>query len=219
MTAKDLPGYYANARNDMLPFVPDGLGRVLDVGCGGGNFGRSLLARGKASEMWGIELNPEAAEHARAAFSRVDTGDAIERLAGLPEGHFDAVLFTDVLEHLAWPDEALRRTRRLLRPGGVVIASLPNVRYFWTLRDLVFRREFRYADEGVLDRTHLRFFTGRTIPEWFERGGMEIIRLQGINPLEDRRFDWLNRLTLGWLDDCRWLQYAIVARPAILSSA
>ncbi len=118
-----------------------------------------------------------------------------------------------------WPDEALRRTRRLLRPGGVVIASLPNLRHFWTLRDLVFRREFRYADAGVLDRTHLRFFTARTIPEWFGHGGMEIVRIQGINPIEDRRFVWLDRLLLGWLDDCRWLQYAIVARPAILSSA
>ena len=118
-----------------------------------------------------------------------------------------------MLEHLAWPDEALRQTHRLLKPGGVVVASLPNIRYLPALRDIALRREFRYTDEGIFDRTHLRFFTASTIPDWFERGGLKIDRMEGINPLTGWRFMWLNRLTLGWFDDCRWLQYAIVARP------
>ena len=213
MDQSSLHGYYSNHRRDMQCVVPDGLHRVLDVGCGGGNFGRGLLASGKASEMWGIELNAEAAEHARGAFTRVDQGDAIERLGAMPEAHFDAITFTDVLEHLAWPDEALRQTHRLLKPGGVVVASLPNIRYLPALRDIALRREFRYTDEGIFDRTHLRFFTASTIPDWFERGGLKIDRMEGINPLTGWRFMWLNRLTLGWFDDCRWLQYAIVARP------
>ena len=70
----------------------------------------------------------------------------------------------------------------------MVVASLPNVRYFNALWEIVWLGEFRYQDEGIFDRTHLRFFTQKTIPEWFERGGFQVRTLVGINPNPGRKF-------------------------------
>jgi 2-polyprenyl-3-methyl-5-hydroxy-6-metoxy-1,4-benzoquinol methylase len=208
-----LPDYYTRPREDILPYIPAGTNRVLDVGCGAGFFGETMLRTGAAQEVWGIEYVPEMAEAARSRLNRVETGDAMQILSTMPHGHFDVISFTDVLEHLAWPDEALKLAKPLLAPGGVVVASLPNVRYFNALWEIVWLGEFRYQDEGIFDRTHLRFFTQKTIPEWFERGGFHVRTLVGINPNPGRKFNLLNRLLLRKLEDCRWLQFAIVADP------
>lgn len=210
---RELEAYYLQERSDVEPFVPTGLGRVLDVGCAAGGFGALLKAKGKAREVWGIELNAEAARRAEGRLDRVLVGDAVERLREMPRGEFDAVCFTDVLEHLAWPDEALREAVRCLAPGGVVVASLPNIRNITALVDIVWQGEFRYREEGIFDRTHLRFFTRSTIPDWFDRGGLAVERLEGINGTFGWRFAVLNALMLGRLEDARWMQFVIVARP------
>lgn len=207
-----LSDYYTNPRADVLPFVPDGLERVLDVGCASGHFGASLKPT-KAKEVWGIELNAEVAEHAKPRLDRVFVGDALEIVPTMPNANFDAVTFTDVLEHLAWPEEALRAVAPKLAPGGVVIASLPNIRHWNALWEIVMDGEFRYREEGIFDRTHLRFFTKKSIPDLFDRAGYRIERLEGINPNPGRKFALLNTLFLNKFADGRFLQYVVVARP------
>lgn len=131
--------------------------RVLEVGCASGWFSGVLREHGH--DVTGIEGDPRSAERARAGGTRVVVGDAEQATTWESAGNgYDAVLLMHVLEHLADPWEALRRARVRLAPGGVVVSLLPNVAS-WRVRRALLRGRFDYEDTGVLDRTHLRFFT------------------------------------------------------------
>jgi SAM-dependent methyltransferase len=150
--------------------VPTECRRVLDVGCGAGHLGQLLKERGH--HVTGLELVPEAADEARDSLDEVVTGD-VE--AGLPfePGSFDAIIFADLLEHLVDPWRVLQEAAGLLTPGGVVVASVPNVQNLDVLRRLV-RGRWDYRERGILDRGHLRFFTLETIRDLFASAGLTI---------------------------------------------
>jgi 2-polyprenyl-3-methyl-5-hydroxy-6-metoxy-1,4-benzoquinol methylase len=206
------PGYYARPRPEMVPFVPRTARRILDVGCGQGVFA-GRLRETSGAQVWGIELDPLAAAMAAERLDRVITGDALTAAAELPDGHFDCAVMNDLLEHLVHPETLLARLRPKLAPGGCVVASIPNVRHFSNLWNLVVRGEWHYTDEGVLDRTHLRFFTRRSLPALFAAGGYRLVTVQGITPTRSWKFRACNLAALGRLDDARWLQFACVAVP------
>jgi 2-polyprenyl-3-methyl-5-hydroxy-6-metoxy-1,4-benzoquinol methylase len=213
--------YFQCPRPEMLPFVPVRCKRVLDVGCAEGAFGESLkMARG--IEVWGVEPTTSAAVIARARLDNVIEGIFGPEL-NLPTGTFDCILFNDVLEHMLAPEKALRYARGLLAPGGVIVASIPNVRNFPIVWDLVRHARWEYRDCGVLDRTHLRFFTKLSIIQMFEREGFSLDKVCGIKPFSAipraNRVVWwayraLNVISFGNFHDMRFLQIAIVARPA-----
>ena len=166
----------------MLAFVPASARTILDVGCGQGGFGSALRRRDPTVELWGIEPDPEVASHAARHYDRLLVGTFPEALAGVPRS-FDCVVFNDVLEHTADPWAMLRATVPLLTPGGAVVASIPNVRTISVVLDLVLRGNWTYRDLGVLDRTHLRFFTSRSIPALFAETGFVVDTIEGINPV------------------------------------
>jgi 2-polyprenyl-3-methyl-5-hydroxy-6-metoxy-1,4-benzoquinol methylase len=201
----------------MLRFVPAGCRRVLDVGCGKGNFGEALK-RSRNLEVWGLEPVAAAAAEAAKKLDHVIEG-VFDPTAGLPAESFDAIIFNDVLEHLFEPAAALEFARTLLKPDGAVVASIPNIRHFPNLWDLVARGEWGYADSGILDRTHLRFFTRRSIATLLAGGGLKIEQIEGINPYLDATpqkwlaFKIINGLTLNAIEDMKYLQFAVVARP------
>ena len=197
----------------MLPFVPLSAKRILDLGCGEGLFSESLKLR-NGTEIWGVECEPGAAALAKVRMDRVFQGDAARLVGELPEAHFDAIVCNDVLEHLPDPWSLLRDIRPLLAPGGSLVCSIPNVRHFSVLTDLAWRGEWRYADSGPLDRTHLRFFTRLGIQALFQETGWRLLQVEGINPYAGWRLRLLNTLALGRLTDCRFLQFACVAQPA-----
>lgn len=209
--------YFEQARFEMLRHVPTGCRRVLDVGCGKGNFGEALK-QARNLEVWGLEPVAAAAAEAAKKLDRVIEG-VFDEAAGLPAASFDAIIFNDVLEHLVDAKAALQLSRQLLKPGGAVIASIPNIRHFPTLWELAVRGEWNYADSGILDRTHLRFFTRKSIPDFFAGGGFKVEQVEGINPqLGGTGRKWglfkiLRALTFGAVEDMRYLQFAIVARP------
>lgn len=134
--------YYRYARQEMLPFMPADAQRVLELGCAEGVFAATVKER-TGAEVWGIEFNPQAAERARAVIDRVLVGDADTQIAELPDNHFDAVVCNDVLEHLVDPVATLKQLRTKLKPGGVVVASIPNIRYAPALSKVVFVRTSR----------------------------------------------------------------------------
>lgn len=151
-------GLHASAQM-MLEEVADGA-RVLDVGCATGYVAGPLTARGCA--VTGFERNPYSAEVARSRCEAVIVGDIEsaedrERIGG----DFDAILLGDVLEHLVDPWDALSFLRGRIAPGGVAVASIPNVAV-WTVRLALLRGRWNYTEAGQLDRTHLRFFTRST---------------------------------------------------------
>ena len=132
--------------------------RVLDVGCASGYLGEALKARG--CTVVGVETDEEAAEAAKGVLDEVVVGDigAIDVVARFGAGRFDAVVFGDVLEHVVDPEGVLRAVRPLLAPGGFVVASIPNVAH-GSVRLSLMSGRFEYRPLGLLDETHVRFFT------------------------------------------------------------
>lgn len=201
--------YGFGTRPDMVPFVPP-RGRLLDVGCASGGFAWALRQAGFAGELWGLEPTKAAAVEAQDQFDHVIHGLFPED--GPSGERFDTIVFNDVLEHLVDPWEALRATPQFLAPGGVVVASIPNIRYWPVLKELVLRGQWTYTDSGTLDRTHLRFFTRATVAELFESSGFRVEQVAPTNVLRAKRWRarYVNRLPV----DMRALQYAVVARVA-----
>jgi 2-polyprenyl-3-methyl-5-hydroxy-6-metoxy-1,4-benzoquinol methylase len=205
-------GYFEHARVEMLPFIPAGIQDALDIGCGEGRFGEALQSA-RGCRVTGVEPFPAAAAQAQARLYKVFCSSA-ESFLSSHEGKFDVISFNDVLEHLVDPWVQLQTCRRLLKlPGGLVIASLPNIRFLFALREIVLRRDFPYESAGIFDRTHLRFFTSRSMIRLFEESGFEVLRCEGINGLTDRRYTWVNRLTLRLFEDTLFTQFALVAKP------
>lgn len=203
--------YFSQDRPEMLPFIPNSVKRVLDVGCAMGYFGEAIK-QARSAVVWGIESNPAIARVAVEKLDRVIVGSFAEGFP-LDVEPFDCVVFNDVLEHMQDPWAAVATARELLAPGGVVVASIPNIRHFATLWALVFRDEWSYADRGILDRTHLRFFTKTSAVRMFEDAGFSVQTVQGINPQrQGRKFHLLNTLFHTWAKDTQYLQFAVVAR-------
>jgi 2-polyprenyl-3-methyl-5-hydroxy-6-metoxy-1,4-benzoquinol methylase len=156
----------------MIEMIPPG-SRVLETGCANGRFSKVLSEYG--CRIVGVEIDPGAAAQASKFCEQVIVGNLEDPklLEQLPGG-FDVILFGDVLEHLAKPWEVLRTVRSRLNPGGCVVASIPNVAH-WDVRMDLLRGNFNYQYDGLLDSTHLRFFTRRTIWSMFEQAGYRII--------------------------------------------
>jgi SAM-dependent methyltransferase len=175
--APDLAG--DNAHAHQLGAVPPG-SRVLELGCATGYLSRWLVeARG--CRVVGVELDPVAAERARAFCERVVVGDLDDPalLAGLAGEAFDVVLAGDVLEHLKDPARVLEAVARLLAPSGRVVATIPNVAH-GDLRLALLAGRFEYRRLGLLDETHLRFFTHATVRALFEGAGYAVHRVARI---------------------------------------
>ena len=205
--------YFTHARPEMQPFVPEVASRVLDIGCGAGAFGAALKELRPQVNVTGVEIDPEAAESARSRLDLVLDGDAESALPHLLGQNFDAIVLNDVLEHVVDPEELLRKLRPLVADGGRVVASIPNVREFFTVKNLVLHGQWEYADEGILDRTHLRFFTRSSLAGLFERGGFAVERVEGINRTGSSKFKLFNLIALGRFSEMGFLQFACVARP------
>ena len=196
-------------RVEVLAFVPEEARAILDVGCSRGGFGHALRKQNGGRTIWGVEADAEAAAAAAPHYDELIVGLCPDAREGRQQ-QFDCVVFNDVLEHIADPWAALRAARALLRPGGVVVASIPNVRFLPVLHKLVVRGEWTYTDTGVLDRNHLRFFTKRSMVELFRSCDLAVERVQGVNPLTKQR-RW-PRLLPAWLQDTLYLQFVVVGR-------
>jgi O-antigen biosynthesis protein len=151
--------------------------RVLDVGCATGNLAEVLAGRG--CRVTGIEIDPEAARQAEKHCERVIVGDveSLDLGAELDEADFDVIVFGDVLEHLKDPLQTLRRFKPFLQTEGYVIASIPNIAH-GSVRLALMQGRFRYRSLGLLDDTHLRFFTRETVEQLFKDAGFLIADLR-----------------------------------------
>jgi 2-polyprenyl-3-methyl-5-hydroxy-6-metoxy-1,4-benzoquinol methylase len=152
--------------------VPSG-SRVLDVGCASGYLGEALLA--KDCTLVGIELNREAAAVARSsqAYEEIHELNLDNAHVALPPGPFDVVICADVIEHLSAPENALVRLCALLADGGRLILSVPNIAHI-TVRAQLLLGRFEYTNRGILDRTHLHFYTYRSAVDLIRVSGLEV---------------------------------------------
>ncbi|MBQ0720424.1 MAG: class I SAM-dependent methyltransferase [Gammaproteobacteria bacterium] len=211
--------YYRAGRDEMLPFIPEGEKNYLEVGCGDGAFGEALQAQGRVKEYWGLEIHPPSGTTAAQKLDKVLVGNAEQLVDELPDAYFDVMVFNDSLEHLVDPFLFLEKAKKKLKPGGTVVASIPNVRHFRNMYQLIFKKQWRYVDSGILDRTHLRFFTCESIKEMFNNAGFSIVQLEGIHGTRKRKIKLLQFLSFGLLSDIGYLQFAVVAKVAATADA
>jgi 2-polyprenyl-3-methyl-5-hydroxy-6-metoxy-1,4-benzoquinol methylase len=203
--------YYTNKREEMIKFIPTTCTKILEVGCGEGVFA-SVLKNKLNIEIWGVELSGESANKAKTILDKVIIADFTMIINTLPKKYFDCLVFNDVLEHIADPFSLLERIKILLKDGGYIVSSIPNVRYIGNLVELLFHKDWRYKDGGILDITHFRFFTQKSIIRMFHNAGYEIIRNEGINPTKSIKVKLLGLLSLGLFADTKYMQFATVAR-------
>lgn len=205
--------YFDNVRSEIAPLLPAMAERVLDVGCGAGATLHWLKQTGRCRVGVGIEMMESAAAIARTRADQVIVGDANLLVASaLDAASFDVVLCLDVLEHLVDPWAFVAKLPRLLKPGGLVIASLPNVRHLRVVLPLLLAGRWRYESSGLLDRTHLRFFTRESALELLAGGGLKVQRWERRLPPWNSKAGALNIASLGLARDLVTMSYLIAAR-------
>ncbi len=200
--------YYSAERREIADLVPATSRRVLEIGCGEGCLGQLLRSRGHY--VAGVELVPAVADKARACLDEVFCGN-VER-AQLPWGadRFDVIIMADVLEHLVDPWAALQKLTAMLSPGGRVIASIPNVQNHRIIKNLI-RGRWEYADSGLMDVGHLRFFTWRQIVRTFEQAGLQVVYRRCLYNRSLKRRIML-ALSLGRIEPFLTRQYLVVGQ-------
>jgi 2-polyprenyl-3-methyl-5-hydroxy-6-metoxy-1,4-benzoquinol methylase len=172
-------GYYDTLNHDLLARLPQDARRVVEVGCGGGALARAYRHRNPGAHYTGVELAEAAARRAAGACHEVVLGDiqspaCLQALDRLRAGAgWDLVVCGDVLEHLLDPLRVLAELRLRTISGGICVACIPNIGHVSIVQQLL-RAQWNYADAGLLDRTHLRFFTQPTMVELFRQAGWRV---------------------------------------------
>ncbi len=184
-------------KRQLVEWTPPG-SRVIEFGCATGYMSR-VLREYRGCTVTGFEYSPAAAAQAAAYCERIVVGDIEdERLWEGLDGPYDVAVFADVLEHLRDPDRVLQRTRTWLSPGGRVLVSIPNIAHH-SIRWQLLHGHFDYTESGLLDETHLRFFTRTTTLAMLGRCGYRAEEL-GFS-VQRTRLDWiLLRLRLGAIE-------------------
>ena len=169
--------------------------KILDIGCGTGSLGNYFI-RTQDAIVYGVEINRKVAEIAQENLTKVIYGNI--ELIDLPDDftEFDYIIFGDVVEHLVDPFSLLEKVRQRLKQNGRIIITVPNIRYWKTLKQLVFFNRWDYASWGILDYTHLRFFT---LPSIVSNLTMHnVIAAESNYVIQDRSIShYINKATLG----------------------
>ena len=205
-------------RSELVGFVPPGTRRLLDIGCSVGRYAAEVAVDRPEIEFWGVEPDPVTAEVARPHFHTLVEGAFPAVSERLPRAAFDVVTFNDVLEHMVDPGAAIRAVSPLLTDRGVIVASIPNVRHRGVVWPLLRHARWDYKDTGLLDRTHLRFFTRPTMAEMFDGHGFRVDSVIGINRKwhwsdagERRRVRAVRSFFGSRIDDFLYVQYVVTA--------
>lgn len=203
------PNYYQCTRKEMRQLLPKSYSKVLEIGCGEGNFRNNLRLK---NEYWGVELVEAVAEIAKTKLDHVLVGSYQEKTNEIPDNYFDLVVCNDVIEHMADHDYFFKSIKQKISHNGFLVFSIPNVRYHKNLYNLIVNKDWKYEDIGILDNTHLRFFTKKSILRTVDHHGFTIEDCIGINDYWFKKF-WercvyfVARTTLG--EDIKYLQFGI----------
>lgn len=174
--------YFTGARRDYITELPNNAKScILEIGCGNGDTGALAISEGKCASYCGIELYGPAAEVAKSKITEVITGDVENVELPWPSQSFDSLILSEVLEHLVDPWAVLRKLKLLMKPDALVFASTPNMSHYSIILMLL-RGEWRLADKGAMDRTHLRWFTPQAFRELFESCGYHVNQVHSVSP-------------------------------------
>lgn len=199
--------YYMQERGEMIACVSPGDHCVLEVGCAEGRTGARLKDEGKARVVVGLELNPEVAKVAEGNLDFVVHGNVESITIPEPYGKYDYVLAGDVLEHLVDPWSAMRKLHAALAPGGRVVFSVPNIRNWTVLFPLFFAGKWKYEEYGIMDSTHLRFFTKKSCMMLAESANFRVV---SVKPAGSKIANMFYRMHLGTLVEFTAVQFVVV---------
>lgn len=166
--------YFIEFREEIYPLLLETSERVLDLGCGSGETSYHLKQMGKFKWICGVEGSPDVARIAKMRLDQVLEGDIEKMDFPFPDEHFDTILALDILEHLVDPWTVVQKLTKMLKPGGVIVASIPNVRHYSVVFPILFLGDWRYQQEGLLDSTHIRFFTKKTAIQLMTSAGLKL---------------------------------------------
>lgn len=204
--------YYNVERREMLHYIPKGAVRFVEIGCGTGAFGSLLRQNINNANVVGIEMHPASALIAKSRLDLVIEEPVEIGLGLLKNNDSDCIICNDVLEHLVDPWLVLNGLRKKLKKNGSIVASIPNVRYFPVFKDYILNGNWEYQNDGVLDRTHLRFFTKNSIKQLFEKAGYRLEKIEGIFSSElTWKMKIINFFAKDRFGDMRYERYACVA--------
>jgi len=203
--------YYHNDRGELLKFIPLKTKSILDIGCGAGNFAYKAKKLTGAYTT-GIEINKTSAKEAVKKIDKVYVGNIEKIIKKLPNNKYDVIFFNDVLEHLIYPNIVLNVIKTKLKKTGIIICSLPNIRNFKTLIEIIINKDFQYKSDGVLDKTHLRFYTKKSMVRMIEEAGYKILTIEGLCKSKNFILQIVNILFLNYFDDSKYTQYIIKAK-------
>lgn len=207
--------YHSHNRSEMVPFLPAKFETVLEVGCGEAGFSKNLTNL-RLLSYWGVEIDPLSAEAAKKLLSEVLVGDFDAVQEKIPKNYFDLVVCNDVIEHFCDHESFLQDIKNYMKPGACLVGSIPNVRHVSHLYELLVKKDWEYKPAGILDRTHMRFFTEVSWKRSLETAGFEILKLEGINSLlmfESRKEKRIQKIMRSFLGrDTAFLQFGFCAK-------
>ncbi len=204
-------GYYENERPEIARLVPATARVILDVGCGKGRLGEMLKRAAQERKVYGIEYHPSIAQEAGKVLDGVLVGDIQTMTIDFAPEFFDCIIFADVLEHVIDPAGALIRLRPHLKKDGAVLCSIPNIRHYTAIMKVI--KGWDYDDYGIFDRTHLRFFSLKSMQRLLGDAGFVVEHVQP-RIAASKKMRVLNTLLLGALNDFLAMQYLLLARPS-----
>ena len=206
--------YYTEGRKELLKYIPDNSKSILDIGCSSGYF----LNNFKNTQIYTVGIEPDL----NSAIVAKDNADLIinsefnaksvqELLSQSSIKEFDCIFFNDVLEHLYDPWEAIELCKSLLSSSGVIIASIPNLLFYSNIWNILKTQDFKYEAAGIMDITHIRFFTKKAIIRMFEAKQYSIKKIEGLNPVTSLKFKLANFLLFDKITDLRFMQFVVIA--------
>lgn len=208
--------YFSNVREDLITLIPKSIKNcnVLEIGCGNGATLRKLKEMDIAIKTTGIELYPQMINY----YDVLDQffSEDIEKITfpSSMDNFFDIILLGDILEHLVDPWSTLKKISALLTPNGLLLVSLPNIRYYSIIKSILWNGDFKYEEAGILDKTHLRFFCKKNIIELLESADFKIDIISSSfdkETMKSKKY-WLNKITFEIFHDFFVYQFLVVAR-------
>ena len=213
--SKDFNPSYIGKRNDLLNLIPVNSKNILDIGCSTGTLGKQIKEKFDI-KVTGIELSKEMAKVALSNLDEVIIGDVEKNVMDkLGENKFDCIILGDIIEHLRDPWHFIKECHRILEKKGAIIASIPNIRHLSTIYSLVIKGYWPYRERGIHDKTHLRFFTLKTIEKMIGYADCKIIQIKRNYRIIDKphRINKIAKyLALPYVKDFLTYQFLLVCK-------
>lgn len=199
--------YFSQVRSEIEDLLPNYSKETLDIGCGDGATLEWIKATKRCEKTYGIEISESSYLKAKKILDKTLNINIEKEKNFFMEKKFDLILVLDVVEHLIDPWKFLNLIKSRLNEGGSIIISVPNIRHYSILKDLIFFGNWEYSQSGILDRTHLRFFTKKTLKKIFEKEKLNIEMLKKYPIDYSGKAKILNKISLNLFSDFLTQQY------------